>query len=100
MTIATYFRSPTTTTGTNTEPSGTSSSSNGKSEEKSLSAILLGMSALFIACQSLKIVPDLYELIVCHQTLHKVGHHCKMDGPVSILLIHKEESRLSIEIGV
>ena len=34
-------------------------------EEHSLGIILILMSILFIICQSLKIVPDMYEIIVC-----------------------------------
>ena len=34
-------------------------------EEHSLGIILIIMSILFIICQSLKIVPDMYEIIVC-----------------------------------
>ena len=37
------------------------------------------MSAVFIGCQWLKIVPDFYELFACKMT----GHFCKMEGPVS-----------------
>ena len=55
-------------------------SSRQKSGDKGLSAILLCMSALFIICQSLKLIPDLYELLVCHLTLDTIGHHCDMDG--------------------
>ena len=65
----------------------TSSSSNNankeEKDERNLNFILITMSALFIGCQSLKIVPDLYELLVCKLT----GHYCKMDGVVSISLI-------------
>jgi hypothetical protein len=32
-------------------------------EEHTLGLILIGMSALFIFCQSFKIIPDLYELV-------------------------------------
>ena len=42
------------------------------------------MSAVFIGCQWLKIVPDFYELFACKMT----GHFCKMDGPVSTLYIY------------
>ncbi|TRY73600.1 hypothetical protein TCAL_08729 [Tigriopus californicus] len=36
-------------------------------EEHNLGIILISMSTLFIICQSLKIIPDLYELIWCNQ---------------------------------
>jgi len=35
------------------------------------------MSTLFIFCQSFKIVPDLYELIVCRNS-GNLGHNCAM----------------------
>ena len=51
------------------------------SEERNHNFILITMSALFIGCQWLKIVPDLYELFGCTMT----GHYCKMDGPVNLI---------------
>jgi len=36
-------------------------------DEHNLGWILVGMSALFITCQSLKIIPDLYEVIICNE---------------------------------
>ena len=44
-------------------------------EEHTLGLILIGMSALFIFCQSFKIIPDLYELVVCNQ-VGNLGHNC------------------------
>ena len=44
-------------------------------EEHTLGLILIGMSALFIFCQSLKMIPDLYELIVCNE-IGSLGHNC------------------------
>lgn len=46
-------------------------------EEHHLGVILIGLSSLFIACQSFKIFPDLYELIVCSDN---DGKNCKMEG--------------------
>jgi hypothetical protein len=46
-------------------------------EEHSLAVILIGMSSLFIFCQSFKIIPDLYELIVCSNN-GNLGHNCTM----------------------
>ena len=45
--------------------------------------MLLAMSAVFIVCQFLKIVPDMYELFFCQLTMDLSGHHCRMDGKVS-----------------
>lgn len=42
---------------------------------------ILGMSSLFIVCQSFKTVPDLYELIVCN----KIGEAGNCDMPLAIL---------------
>lgn len=44
-------------------------------EEHKLGLILVGMSALFIFCQSFKIVPDMYEMIVCNR-LRTLGQDC------------------------
>ena len=44
-------------------------------EEHTLGLILIGMSSLFIFCQSFKIIPDLYELVVCTSD-GKLGHNC------------------------
>ena len=44
-------------------------------EEHTLGLILIGMSSLFIFCQSFKIIPDLYELIVC-SSAGNLGHNC------------------------
>ena len=60
---------------------------NNAPENKNPSTMLLTMSALFVSCQFLKIIPDIYELYFCHRTLNKIGHHCEMDGPVSILIL-------------
>ena len=40
-------------------------------EEHSLGIILILMSILFVICQSLKIVPDMYEIIVCNSAEHE-----------------------------
>ena len=58
---------------------------NWRTNDKGLSTILLTMSILFIVCQSLKLIPDVYELCVCHLTMDKIGHHCTMDWWVSEL---------------
>ena len=60
-------------------PFRTSSANACAKDERNYNFILITMSALFIGCQWLKIVPDFYELFACKMT----GHHCKMDGPVS-----------------
>ena len=52
-------------------------------KEKSPYPMLLAMSAVFIVCQFLKIVPDMYELFFCQLTMDLSGHHCRMDGKVS-----------------
>jgi len=44
-------------------------------EEHTLGLILIGMSSLFIFCQSFKIIPDLYELVVC-TSAGNLGHNC------------------------
>ena len=54
------------------------------------------MSILFIVCQSLKLIPDVYELCVCHLTMDKIGHHCTMDWWVSELNEKKEKKSLNI----
>ncbi|XP_059087608.1 FMRFamide receptor-like [Tigriopus californicus] len=36
-----------------------------QTQEKNLAAVLIGISLLFIFCQSAKIIPDLYEVIYC-----------------------------------
>ena len=53
-------------------------------EEHSLGIILILMSILFIVCQSLKIVPDIYEIIVC-RTAEKYNndlHSCEFPGAI------------------
>ena len=55
-------------------------------EEHNLGSILIFMSALFIFCQSFKIIPDMYEIFQCHQ-LGKYGGNCEMNGPVCIFSI-------------
>ena len=42
------------------------------------------MSSLFIVCQSLKLGPDLYELIVCHEK--RSGKGCAMEGPINYII--------------
>ena len=44
-------------------------------DEHTLGIILIGMSSLFIFCQSFKIIPDLYELMVCGSA-GNLGHNC------------------------
>jgi len=44
-------------------------------EEHKLGLILVGMSALFIFCQSFKIIPDMYEVIVCNR-VRSMGQDC------------------------
>ena len=49
-------------------------------EEHSLGIILIFMSILFVICQSLKIVPDMYEIIVCKpatQEYKTTSEECK-----------------------
>ena len=50
-------------------------------DEKSLSLILITMSCLFVFCQSIKIIPDMYELFECRAN-NLFGHFCNMGGPV------------------
>ena len=51
-------------------------------EEHNLGIILIAMSSLFIFCQSFKIIPDMYELILCNRLGH-FGSDCEMRGSVS-----------------
>ena len=44
-------------------------------EEHTLGLILISMSALFIFCQAFKIIPDLYEVLVCNEG-GSLGHNC------------------------
>lgn len=53
-------------------------------EEHNLGIILIGMSTLFIICQSFKIVPDLYELIWCNPS--GSGGQCEMPGVIKIII--------------
>lgn len=46
-----------------------------KQDEYKLGWILVGISGVFIFCQSFKIVPDLYEMIVCNN-LRMSGERC------------------------
>ncbi|TRY78111.1 hypothetical protein TCAL_09473 [Tigriopus californicus] len=46
-----------------------------QAEEHHLGIILVGLSSLFIVCQSFKIVPDLYEIYWCSP-----GEECPMEG--------------------
>ena len=72
---------------------------NWRTNDKGLSTILLTMSILFIVCQSLKLIPDVYELCVCHLTMDKIGHHCTMDWWVSELnQENKKEKNSSLRI--
>ena len=50
-------------------------------DEKSLSLILITMSGLFVFCQSIKIIPDMYELFECRAN-KLFGHFCDMGGPI------------------
>ena len=50
-------------------------------DEKSLSLILVTMSGLFVFCQSIKIIPDMYELFECRAN-NLFGHFCDMGGPI------------------
>ena len=68
---------------------------NWRTNDKGLSTILLTMSILFIVCQSLKLIPDVYELCVCHLTMDKIGHHCTMDWWVSEL---NQKKNLSLSL--
>ena len=56
-------------------------------EEHNLGIILIAMSSLFIFCQSFKIIPDMYELILCNRLGH-LGADCEMKGPVNIVALH------------
>ena len=49
-------------------------------DEKNLTSVLIIMSVLFVACQSIKIIPDIYELFVC-QAQDLQGKPCK-PGPI------------------
>ena len=44
------------------------SPSSRQNRENNLAAVLMGISLLFIFCQSAKIIPDLYEVIYCRWT--------------------------------
>ena len=56
-------------------------------EEHNLGIILIAMSSLFIFCQSFKIIPDMYELILCNRLGH-LGADCEMKGPVNLISLH------------
>ena len=56
-------------------------------EEHNLGIILIAMSSLFIFCQSFKIIPDMYELILCNRLGH-LGADCKMKGPVNLIPLY------------
>jgi len=55
-------------------------------EEHKLGLILVGMSALFIFCQSFKIVPDMHEMIVCNR-LRTMGQNCGFSKSLTITVI-------------
>ena len=46
-------------------------------EDRNLTGILIAMSVLFVSCQSLKIVPDLYEIFACHTENSQGGGKCE-----------------------
>lgn len=51
-------------------------------EEHNLGVILICMSALFVFCQSFKLIPDLYELIWCNEE----NGDCEMPVPVEMCI--------------
>ena len=64
-------------------------------EEHTLGLILIGMSSLFIFCQSFKIIPDLYELVVCNHA-GNLGHNCAISKVPAMNIITRFQ--LNIEI--
>lgn len=56
-------------------------------EEHSLGIILILMSILFVICQALKIVPDMYEIIVCRsaETYENTLHSCEFPDIITQL---------------
>ena len=46
------------------------------SDDKNLTVVLVAMSVLFVVCQSLKIIPDLYEIFAC-QKENSQGLQCQ-----------------------
>ena len=46
-------------------------------ENRNLTVILIAMSVLFVSCQSLKIVPDLYEIFACDTKNPQGGGRCE-----------------------
>ncbi len=60
--------------------------------------ILIGMSSLFIFCQSFKIIPDLYELIVCNHA-GNLGHTCAISKVPAMNIITRYQYRdLGLEL--
>jgi hypothetical protein len=55
-------------------------------DEHKLGWILVGMSTLFILCQSLKIIPDLYEVVVCNEQRSN-GQACAISSEPIINMI-------------
>ncbi len=54
--------------------------------------ILIGMSSLFIFCQSFKIIPDLYELVVCNHA-GNLGHNCAISKVPAMNIITRCQCR-------
>ena len=53
-----------------------------QNQEQRLGTLLLGISVLFIICQSFKMIPDIYELIFCPPTQNE-DHVCETTSFIS-----------------
>ena len=58
------------------------------SKELDMGLTLAGISLMFVLCQSIKLVVDIYELMVCdHFKIAKEGHDPKCHNPIKIDII-------------
>ena len=58
------------------------------SKEFDMGLTLAGISLMFVLCQSIKLVVDIYELMVCdHFKIAKEGHDPKCHNPIKIDII-------------
>lgn len=67
----------------------TTSGSTSQSPNNNLVQVLIGISVLFILCQSFKIIPDLYEMIFCRRDDPETGGPARCDVPAPVTFIVK-----------
>jgi hypothetical protein len=54
--------------------------------DRALGATLVGVSLLFIACQSLKLIPDVYEGFLCERSSDSTGGYCRGSHAINVMI--------------